>query len=240
MVSNKAVDPAAVVPQHDFADILVYPHLDLHLVRSADPALELRIELTYRLRTAPLQTEYILSSVVGNKDYEWNYQFFAPHNEPPTPAQPGQPAQDGHRFDNLPVIDQATGVVTAGTPGVYLFQIEVVSTADKSRLGSVVGRLQVHEQIVDWWFGNDSLTTAKDSRIAHSQISMYARFSDDKSGADLVHRVAHRRCGRRCRPCPAAGWTATCSTTTSRAAATPRTASTTRCPCTARNWTRSG
>jgi hypothetical protein len=61
MVSTKAADPATAIPQHDFADILVSPRLGLHLVRSADPALELRFELTYRLHTAPLQMEYVLT-----------------------------------------------------------------------------------------------------------------------------------------------------------------------------------
>ncbi|MGC5567826.1 hypothetical protein ACPYPG_33980 [Streptomyces sp. FR-108] len=89
----------------------------------------------------------------------------APHNTP------------GQRFDNLPTVDPS-GKVVATHPGVYLFQI---------RLGDeyIVGRLQVHQQIVAWWFGNDSITTAK-HEIAHAQPSIYAKFSDDPTGTDLI------------------------------------------------------
>lgn len=94
--------------------------------------------------------------------------FFAPHNAP------------RDRRKNLPSVDLDTGLVTAKTPGVYLFQV---------RAGDhyLVGRLQVHNKIVGWWFGNDSITTAVDGTIFHAQPSIYARFEDDPAtGTDLV------------------------------------------------------
>ncbi|MFC4116406.1 hypothetical protein [Nonomuraea zeae] len=173
------------VPPHDFADILVLPHFDAHVVRNATPPLQLKLDVMFRFRRNEFQQRYDVPTVVGNEDFAWTIQFFAPHNEPPKPAQGGQPAQPGRRFDNLPTVDPLTGVVTATTLGVYLYQIEL-KAANGDRLGSAVGRLQVHDRIVDWWFGNDSLTTALSPGLAHSQVSMYARFSDDNSGADLV------------------------------------------------------
>jgi len=50
----------------------------------------------------------------------------------------------------------------------------------------IIARIQVHDEIKGWWFGNSSITTAKDAVFAHSQPSLYALFSDDPSGTDLV------------------------------------------------------
>jgi hypothetical protein len=159
------------VPAHVFADILVLPHFDVHVVLSGAP--KLKLDFVFRMLTDATQKRYLVPKAVGNPDYKWELHFFAPHNDP------------GKRFQDLPQINPVTGEVTATTPGVYLFQVKLDAT-NGDRLGSAVGRLQVHDHIVDWWFGNDSITTALDSQTAHSQVSIHARFSDDHAGADVV------------------------------------------------------
>src|SRR6267143_1047003 len=73
----------------------------------------------------------------------------------------------GHRFDNVPVFDPSLGRITATTPGVYLFELRYLDQ-------SLVGRLQVHERINAWWFGNQSITNALHPTFAYSQPSIYA------------------------------------------------------------------
>jgi hypothetical protein len=91
-------------------------------------------------------------------------QFFAPYK------------RVGHRLSDLPVMQAE--FVTAAHPGIYLFHL----WWDKEY---IVGRLQVHSQLVDWWFGQDSITTGRDA-IGHSQPSIYASFTDADPEVDLV------------------------------------------------------
>ncbi|WP_344586510.1 M64 family metallopeptidase [Actinomadura vinacea] len=100
--------------------------------------------------------------------------FFAPHNK------------TGQRFKFLPSFDPDTRVVTATTLGVYLFQVRLVRQY-------IVGRLQVHSELEDWWFGNDSITTALDPPRAHALPSIYARFKPDDKGTDLVGDITGHR-----------------------------------------------
>ena len=50
----------------------------------------------------------------------------------------------------------------------------------------VVARIQVHQDVQAWWFGNRNITTAVDTVLGHSQPSIYAMFSDDPTGTDRV------------------------------------------------------
>ncbi|EPH41323.1 hypothetical protein ABT390_28010 [Streptomyces aurantiacus] len=148
------------------ADLLVVPHLDLHVVLNDTP--KLKIDVFRRVFTDLTPSPFTLISEMKNSVVD----FFAPH----------QPT--GHRLDNRPSVDAATGIVTATVPGVFLFQITVGAGGGA---GSVVGRLQVHERMLDWWFGNDSLTTARDLTRAHAQPTIYARFSEHPAaGTDAV------------------------------------------------------
>lgn len=152
------------------------PHADLHAVRNG-PQLTLDVQMMSRSDTS--QKVYASTSVfnktVGAQLFTAEVTFLAQHLEPP------------NRFTGTPSVDPLTGKVTVNAPGVYLFQVAVFSTlgGTKTPIGSVVGRLQVHEQIVDWWFGNRSITTAKDG-IGHAQPTIYARFTPDGSGTDVV------------------------------------------------------
>jgi hypothetical protein len=111
---------------------------------------------------------YQLTDVTGDPGVR--FDFYAPY------------APAGQRFANLPRV-LPDGKIVADTPGIYLFQCSFDGR-------SIVGRLQVHQAITDWWFGNDSITTAVDG-IAHAQPTIYAQFSDDNTpgsfiGTDLV------------------------------------------------------
>jgi hypothetical protein len=142
------------------SDLLLFPHCDLHYAMVGSPQIKLKVAFRTDDPTQP--GRYKLTFTNG-----YSVDFFAPFNAV------------RHRFDNLPTVDPATGTITANTPGVYLFQ---VTAGDHY----IVGRLQVHNAVSDWWFGNDSLSTAKDPVIAHAQPSVYAKFSDDAAGTDLI------------------------------------------------------
>lgn len=154
-------------------DIVLFPHCDLHVALHGPDGQpfqpRLRLRLKQRNASVAQPGQY---SLVQFPAHLYDIDFFAPHNEP------------RHRFENLPTVarsaDDTNYEVTSATPGVYLFQVRALS-------GSyIVGRLQVHDRIVDWWFGNDSITTAKDPTIGHAQPSVYAKFSDDPTGTDLI------------------------------------------------------
>ncbi|WP_165952787.1 M64 family metallopeptidase [Kribbella albertanoniae] len=83
----------------------------------------------------------------------------------------------GERFMDLPVLEGDR--VRSTRPGVYLFHLWFGNEY-------MVGRLQVHSELVDWWFGQDSITTGRDLLYAHSQPSVYARFNDGDPDVDLV------------------------------------------------------
>ncbi|SMD26931.1 M64 family metallopeptidase [Kibdelosporangium aridum] len=139
-----------------FSDLVLFPHCDMHMLLSGPIKLKPRVYV----RTEPAPGQYLLT-LVNNPMFE----FFAPNN------------LVGQRRNGLPRID-LDGAITATKVGVYLFQVQV---ADKS----IVGRLQVHSEMLNWWFGNDSITTALDPKIAHAQPSIYARFKANE-GVDEV------------------------------------------------------
>ncbi|MFJ9460725.1 hypothetical protein ACIRST_37345 [Kitasatospora sp. NPDC101447] len=144
-------------------DLLLFPHCDLHMALSGTPPLVLT--LATRKEATPATNGFVVTAVPSG---QCEFDFFAPFN-----------AKE-HRFEGLPTFDKATGRVTATTPGVFLFQAHFGNQY-------LVGRLQVHRSVVGWWFGNDSVTTALDATVAHTQPSLYAKFSDDAgAGTDLI------------------------------------------------------
>ncbi|GGQ54167.1 M64 family metallopeptidase [Kitasatospora griseola] len=144
-------------------DLLLFPHCDLHLALTGAPPLT--VTLATREVAVPMANGYTVTAVPPGQCV---FEFFAPFKD------------KGHRFDGLPTYDNTTGRITATTPGVFLFQAHVGTQY-------LVGRLQVHRSVVGWWFGNDSITTALDTTVAHAQPSLYAKFSDDAgAGTDLI------------------------------------------------------
>lgn len=141
-------------------DIVLFPHCDLHVALHGAPALRLRV----MLREADPGTpgRFRLTDMTAGCTFD----FFAPYN----PV--------GSRLANLPTVNPGNGQVTATHTGIYLFAVQLGDH-------SLTARLQVHDTVLGWWFGNASITTAIDS-VAHAQPSIYALFSDDPSGTDRV------------------------------------------------------
>lgn len=50
----------------------------------------------------------------------------------------------------------------------------------------IIARIQVHQTMNGWWFGNNSLTVFRDDTLHHSQVSLYALFDEITSGAGIV------------------------------------------------------
>ena len=142
------------------ADLVLFPHCDLHVALHGAPNLVLRVA-SRSLDTSSLK--YNLTDVTSSCTFD----LFAPYN----PV--------GNRLQQFVTIDSSTGIVTPTGVGINFVQV---------RSGNlyIIARIQVHDTIQDWWFGNASITTAKDANFAHSQPSIYALFSDDPSKTDLV------------------------------------------------------
>lgn len=99
------------------------------------------------------------------------FDFLAPYN--PVGPNPGN-----DRLQKFVNIDP-DGTVTPLAVGTNLVQARMDEFY-------IIFRIQVHDRILGWWFGNTSMTVPLDSTIFHSQPSIYALFSDDPSGTDLV------------------------------------------------------
>jgi len=145
------------------ADLVLFPNCDIHVALHGTPPFRLRV--ASRDLVHPANMQYKLDDVTSTCTFD----LFAPYN-PPGPV--------GNRLEQFVNID-ATGLVTPIKVGINLLQV---------RLGNayIVARIQVHDTIQDWWYGNASITTAKDAAFAHAQPSIYALFSDDPSKTDLV------------------------------------------------------
>lgn len=169
------IDPSLPSAVKVFTDVLLFPHFDLHMALTGTPPLTLKVVLRTD-QNAPPGRYRIIDQLDPTK---FTFSFFAPHRNV------------GQRLTDLPTVDQ-NFVVHAARPGVYLFQAAfagqpaVPNGQPGLRPFSTVGRLQVHTEMVDWWFGNDSVTTALDSQLAHAQPSIYGRFKEDPSGTDVV------------------------------------------------------
>jgi len=140
--------------------IVLFPNSDLHVAIHGAPNLRLRV-MTRELDAGNMK--YNLKPVTD----QCTFDLFAPYN----PV--------GNRLQHFVNIDPATGTVTPVAVGINFLQV---------RYGSfyIVARIQVHDTILDWWYGNASITTAKDANFAHAQPSICALFTDDPSKTDLV------------------------------------------------------
>jgi hypothetical protein len=142
-------------------DIVLLPHADLHMALNGAGPLNLRVML--REHHTPRDLSYQLT----DRTADCAFDFFAPYQA------------TGSRLANLPTVDPATGLVTATTPGIYLFHVRL----DRH---SLVARLQVHDTLLGWWFGSPSITVPVDPTFAHAQPSVYASFNQHISGTDPV------------------------------------------------------
>ena len=141
-------------------DIVLFPSCDLHVALHGTPPLFLDV---YSRELKAGNMSYELKKVTD----DCSFDFFAPYNKP------------GERLKKFVNIDPLSGAVVPYDLGINLVQI-------RWKKHYIIARIQVHERILGWWFGNTSVTTAKDVNFAHAQPSIYSLFSDDPSGTDLV------------------------------------------------------
>ncbi|MGJ4967045.1 MULTISPECIES: M64 family metallopeptidase [unclassified Bradyrhizobium] len=142
--------------------LIVYPHCDMH-VALKKPATKV---LPFRVFDQDLpngSTTYTLTDVTA----DCNFRILAPYN----PV--------GSRLTSVVTIDPAARTITGDDVGTNLVVIEYGP-------GYIVARIQVHDDVLGWWFGNSSITTALHPTVAHSQPTLCALFSDDPTGTDLV------------------------------------------------------
>ncbi|VAW76522.1 hypothetical protein MNBD_GAMMA12-3966 [hydrothermal vent metagenome] len=142
------------------AVLRVFPHCDIHLTLD-NPATRSISFTVFQLLNAV--GPYTLSPITNT----CTPRYFAPH------------ATVGSRLQRFANVDVTTGTITATGIGTNLVILETADTY-------IVIRIQVHQNILAWWFGNEKITTAQDPIYAHSQPSIYAMFSDDTTGTDRV------------------------------------------------------
>jgi hypothetical protein len=144
------------------SQLIVFPHCDMHVALNQPATRALPFRVFHQTLPGGSAT-YNLNDVTA----ACTYQVFAPYN----PV--------GSRLTQFVTIDPAARTITGNQPGINLVVIQ-----HNNRY--IVVRIQVHDDVLGWWFGNSSITTALDAAVAHSQPSIYAHFSDDATGTDLV------------------------------------------------------
>ena len=156
-------------------DLVLFPNSDLHVALNGTPPLHLRV---FSRDPTAANTSYTLVNVTS----QCSFDFFAPYNAV------------GNRLQQFANIDPNIGLVTPVSVGTNFIQIRWADNTFNPPLQHyIIARLQVHDRILGWWFGNTSITTARDNAVAHSQPSIYALFSDDPSGTDLVGDITGHR-----------------------------------------------
>lgn len=155
-----------------FEDIVVTPHCDMHVAMTGTPPAKITVFERWTKKDPSFPNgedlgSYELKDVTSSCDFN----VFAPYEAP------------GARLQAFFSID-ADGNITPASPGINFIQITHKDIHNREHY--MIVRLQVHQQILGWWFGNSSLTVPKDDRCAHTQVSIYALFSDDAKKTDLV------------------------------------------------------
>ena len=148
------------------ATLILLPHRDIHLALNNADANTVEFSLN---RYTGANGPFTLNDVTSNA--RTSFKMIAPHNAV------------GDRLEQFVTIDLAAGTISADAVGTNLVVFEFADQGDPTTVSYLTARIQVHEDILAWWFGNEKITTALDG-VAHSQPSIYARFSDDDTGTD--------------------------------------------------------
>lgn len=158
--------------------IFLEPSCDIHLVR--DPNFERNGNALNNLRLTVFEGE-------------WQ----APQNNPPRvsrdinidPVALDRVVVDFYpTAQNIVQYHRATGELRPQNTGEVFMQVRVADPVPTvpDRHHSVVARIQVHDTMNGWWFGNNSLSVFLDPVLAHSQVSIYALFDETAQGEGLV------------------------------------------------------
>lgn len=158
-----------------FEDIVVTPHCDMHVAMSGTPPAKITV---YERRYKPDVTttagddkrELVLKDVTS----QCTFKIFSPYETP------------GTRLITPFISIDSTGVITPLAMGINFVHVSHLDVNFFNREHYQIIRVQVHYQMLGWWFGNSSLTVPKDDAFAHTQVSLYALFSDDAKKTDVV------------------------------------------------------
>ncbi|MCB0705589.1 MAG: hypothetical protein KDC34_09785 [Saprospiraceae bacterium] len=91
-------------------------------------------------------------------------------------------------FDFFPInqthinFDPVTRIITPQSYGTILMQVRYEDPADPTEYIYTLARIQVHDKLNGWWFGNKSLSVFWDPDMDHSQLSIFALM--DSANAD--------------------------------------------------------
>ncbi|GJL65130.1 MAG: hypothetical protein NPIRA05_01010 [Nitrospirales bacterium] len=181
--------------------ILLEPFCDIHLVLDpnfrrdpTDPETSLN-NLELRVFEAERNGLRHDLEVVTN---DLEFDFFDPAASTQSPgAGVLPPTIDQDRIDRDIVhlaFDSNTGIRTLEPRGVgtVFMQIRYLDPELQDDAGVqveyhyLVARIQVHQAMNGWWFGNNSLSVYQDPDFAHSQISLYALFDRDAAHGGVV------------------------------------------------------
>lgn len=136
----------------------VFPHADMHLALNNANSIPFHVFSVFNNANSFSLTDVTTTCTV---------RFLAPHNAV------------GSRLEQFVNINLNAQTITATKVGTNLVVVE--------RGGEyIVVRIQVHQDILAWWFGNQKITVPLDVLHATSQPSIYAMFSDDATGTDRV------------------------------------------------------
>ncbi|MEM9792385.1 MAG: M64 family metallopeptidase [Pseudomonadota bacterium] len=156
-------------------NLIVFPHCDVHLVRD-DPNLSSISFSVFRQSEQNGADDMDMENITPT----CRFHTFSPYNTVGNRADSGitvtPPTQD--QID-IGILSGTISVDPASTTPITFIVVE-------DNFLYIVIRVQVHQSLAGWWFGNSSLTTAVDDFFGHCQPSIYAQFSDDGNGTDLV------------------------------------------------------
>src|SRR4051812_22580711 len=134
--------------------IIIEPSCDIHMVLNGLPAGKRDLKLhVFQGTPDPATNRFVIEAVAANLEFD-----FFPLN------------QTVVRF-NIP-----SRSLTPLAAGIVYMQVRFLDPARQTQYHYLVARIQVHNRIDGWWFGNNSLSIFRDPDVAHSQPSIYALF----------------------------------------------------------------
>jgi len=151
--------------------ILLEPNSDIHLVRTDFPAGKQAVTLRVFLANTNVSGFFVIREILDPVELQRLHFDFFPLNQA------------------IVNFDPATRTITPGTgTGTVHLQIRYLDPDldAEDQFHYLLARIQVHERMNGWWFGNSSLSVFRDLGMSHSQPSLYALFDRAEPGGGEV------------------------------------------------------
>ncbi|MCL4298419.1 MAG: hypothetical protein KJ077_21970 [Anaerolineae bacterium] len=137
-------------------------------------------------------TTYDLSVITSDLEFD----FFDPSASTRSHAAGALPPTIDQNRVNQAIVghafNPATGISTL-TPravGIVFLQVRYLDPDRAAEYHYLIVRIQVHDEMHGWWFGNNSLSVYQDADFAHSQVSLYALFDRAAAGGGIVGDIS--------------------------------------------------